>query len=55
MAGRSHERPSSADPSPTTRYEELPLPKAPTFENALSFAQDLIRIPSPPGRRGRSR
>ena len=25
------------------------MPKAPTFENALSFAQDLIRIPSPPG------
>jgi putative selenium metabolism hydrolase len=26
------------------------MPKAPVFENALAFAQDLIRIPSPPGR-----
>jgi succinyl-diaminopimelate desuccinylase len=26
--------------------KESPVPKEPTFENALSFAQDLIRIPS---------
>jgi putative selenium metabolism hydrolase len=25
------------------------MPKAPTFENAVAFAQELIRIPSPPG------
>ncbi len=26
--------------------------KDPTFENALAFAQDLIRIPSPSGQEG---
>ena len=28
------------------------MPKAPTFENAIAFAQDLIRIPSLPGEEG---
>jgi succinyl-diaminopimelate desuccinylase len=28
------------------------MPKEPTFENALAFAQDLVRIPSPPGGEG---
>lgn len=28
------------------------MPKDATFENALAFAQDLIRIPSPPGAEG---
>jgi len=28
------------------------MPREATFENALSFAQDLIRIPSPPGDEG---
>ncbi|MFH1765725.1 MAG: M20/M25/M40 family metallo-hydrolase [Gemmatimonadota bacterium] len=28
------------------------MPKEPTFENALAFAQDLIRIPSPSGQEG---
>ncbi len=28
------------------------MPKDPSFENAVAFAQDLIRIPSPPGAEG---
>ena len=28
------------------------MARDPSFENAISFAQDLIRIPSPPGREG---
>ena len=28
------------------------MPKEPTFENALAFAQDLIRIPSLSGKEG---
>ncbi len=28
------------------------MPKEPTFENAIAFAQDLIKIPSPSGKEG---
>ena len=35
---------------PSPSREDLPVVKEPTFENALSFAQDLIRIPSMSGK-----